>query len=332
MSVAKYKILLDKSISAVISAIEIYNKPDFKYREESFIILLVNAYEIMFKAKIVKESKNGIKSLFYKENKLSIKGEKTKQKIYAKNRAGNFKTIDIFSAIKKLEKIGFSIDTKLYENIDAIVEIRDNAIHLCNDSNMLSIKTQTLGTASLLNYLKLIETWFNENLSKYNFYLMPVSFYNNFNELELITSNSQKGEIENLIKYLAEKEKKNPYTKNSEFHFTLNLDISIKKSKTEGQINFVRTNDPNAPKIQLSEEDIRKNYPLDDTELFDAVKEKNNLIKKNKNYYIARDKHINNASLCYKRYPDPRKNKGTPKKFYNINVVDLIVKNFSQNT
>jgi len=43
MSVAKYKILLEKSISAAISAIEIYNKPDFKYREESLIILLVNA-------------------------------------------------------------------------------------------------------------------------------------------------------------------------------------------------------------------------------------------------------------------------------------------------
>ena len=34
--------LLDKSISAMIAAIEVYNKPDFLYRGETFL----NLYEI----------------------------------------------------------------------------------------------------------------------------------------------------------------------------------------------------------------------------------------------------------------------------------------------
>jgi hypothetical protein len=144
MSVAKYKILLEKSISATISAIEVYNKPDFKYREESFIILLVNAYEVMLKAKVVKESKNGINSLYFKEYKLNKKGQKTKQKVLA---------------------------TK--------------------------------------------------------------------------------------------------------------------------------------------------------------IKMKNPLIKKNKTYYNIRNKFLENSDLCYKRYPDPRTNKGNPKKFYNLNLVDLILNDFN---
>jgi hypothetical protein len=41
---ARCQHLLEKSVHAALSAIEIYNKPDFKYREESFSILLVNAW------------------------------------------------------------------------------------------------------------------------------------------------------------------------------------------------------------------------------------------------------------------------------------------------
>lgn len=44
--------LLEKSIHAALSAIEIYNKPDFKYREERFSILMVNALELLLKARI----------------------------------------------------------------------------------------------------------------------------------------------------------------------------------------------------------------------------------------------------------------------------------------
>ena len=40
---ARCQHLLEKSVHAALSAIEIYNKPDFKYREESFSILIVNA-------------------------------------------------------------------------------------------------------------------------------------------------------------------------------------------------------------------------------------------------------------------------------------------------
>lgn len=34
-----YRSLLDKSVNSMLSAIEIYNKPNFSYREETFAIL-----------------------------------------------------------------------------------------------------------------------------------------------------------------------------------------------------------------------------------------------------------------------------------------------------
>ena len=43
--------LYRKAEAALISAIEAYNKPDFKYREETFSILALNAWELLLKAK-----------------------------------------------------------------------------------------------------------------------------------------------------------------------------------------------------------------------------------------------------------------------------------------
>ena len=45
--------MLEKSINAIIAAIEVYNKPSFAYREESFSILDTNAWELLLKARIL---------------------------------------------------------------------------------------------------------------------------------------------------------------------------------------------------------------------------------------------------------------------------------------
>ena len=47
--------LIEKSIACAVSAIEIYNKPDFKYREETFSILMINSWELVLKAKLIKD-------------------------------------------------------------------------------------------------------------------------------------------------------------------------------------------------------------------------------------------------------------------------------------
>lgn len=60
--------LLEKSIACAVSAIEIYNKPDFKYREETFSILMINSWELVLKAKKIKDSNNNIKVIYLKEN------------------------------------------------------------------------------------------------------------------------------------------------------------------------------------------------------------------------------------------------------------------------
>ena len=61
--------LLDKSIAATVAAIEIYNKPDFQYRGETFSILAINGWELLLKAKWLDENGNKIQSLYVKKRR-----------------------------------------------------------------------------------------------------------------------------------------------------------------------------------------------------------------------------------------------------------------------
>ncbi len=65
-----YRSLLDKSVGSMLSAIEIYNKPDFNYREESFAILGVNSWELLLKAYLLRLNHFKVNSLYvYKDSK-----------------------------------------------------------------------------------------------------------------------------------------------------------------------------------------------------------------------------------------------------------------------
>ena len=48
----------------MLSAIEIYNKPDFKYREETFTILAINSWELLLKARILKLNNYRVNSIY----------------------------------------------------------------------------------------------------------------------------------------------------------------------------------------------------------------------------------------------------------------------------
>ena len=53
----------------MLAAIEVFNKPSFSYREESFAILAVNAWELLLKAKVLAENGNQMKALYSYERR-----------------------------------------------------------------------------------------------------------------------------------------------------------------------------------------------------------------------------------------------------------------------
>jgi hypothetical protein len=76
-------LFVDKSIGACLAAIEIYNKPNFSYREEVFSILMLNAWELLLKARVMKEGMARLDRLRFgnsgpaqTERKLSVNTQK----------------------------------------------------------------------------------------------------------------------------------------------------------------------------------------------------------------------------------------------------------------
>lgn len=68
-----YESLIDKSIGSMSSAIEIYNKPEFKYREETFAILAINSWELLLKARLLKLNNYRVNSIYcYKPYKNDV--------------------------------------------------------------------------------------------------------------------------------------------------------------------------------------------------------------------------------------------------------------------
>src|SRR5687768_10164910 len=105
-----YRALRGNAIAALMASIEIYNKPRMTYRSECFVILLINAWELLLK---------------------SILSKNRKRLFYPKKRDEPYQSLTLFDALKEAKE--FFPATVAYrpvaENIDKLADFRNNAMH-----------------------------------------------------------------------------------------------------------------------------------------------------------------------------------------------------------
>ena len=321
MRTPRYKPFVDKSISAALSAIEIYNKPDFNYREETFSILMINAWELLLKAKIIAENNSKLQSIYVMIPKTGKKGNKLKTTTPKLNRSKNPMTIGVNTCINLCKKVPINLDTSCCENIDLLLEIRDAAIHFQNDDLYLSKKVFEIGTASLRNYLITIRDWFNYDLSKYNFFLMPLSFYHDFDTIESFSVNNKTTQVQNLLKYIEGKEKIIPSNVNSTYNITLHLETKFVRSSSTTDLLVKYGDSPNAVEVNLKDEDIKKRFPFEYRELTKKLKDRYSNFKENKEYHHFRKALEGNQKYCRERQLDPGNPKSQIKRFYSSEII-----------
>ncbi len=323
MAKANHQIkLVDKSVASILSAIEIYNKPNFSYREEIFSILLVNAWELLLKAKILQDSRNKIQSIQIQEKTKTKKGDPTKRFYPSLNRSGNFKTIDIHKAIDILK-----LDKTLKANLESVIEIRDNSIHFYNKDKSLDKKIQEVCTASLKSYLFCTVDWFKYDMNKYNFYLMPISFHHPY-EIESNSINSLPKQEKNLFKYFKTKEKKNPYSENSPHNFALKMITKFEK----GDVGVPIKRSSKGVGILVTEESLFKNkYNISYDDLVANCKKRYIDFIQNK-IFNGHMKNIKlNVNLSKDSYLDQVKKIGSKKTFYCSEIYKELDKFYSKN-
>src|SRR5437763_8250586 len=91
--------LLRNAEGALISSIEIYNKPTFAYREETFAILALNAWELLLKAKLLEINGNKLKCLHICSKRELAPGRMSKKEYAKRNRTGNKMTASLEECI-----------------------------------------------------------------------------------------------------------------------------------------------------------------------------------------------------------------------------------------
>lgn len=144
--------LIDKSIEVFLLAIEIYNKPTIKYRVEGFALFVVNAWELMLKAHLIK--KKGEDSVYFKDNQ--------------------DRTISLSSCIKEIftnEKDPLRI------NLERIVELRNISTHfITTEYEYVYIP---LFQANVINFSMKLKEFHDVDITDYipeNFLSLAVSF------------------------------------------------------------------------------------------------------------------------------------------------------------
>lgn len=156
-----YRRLLGNAISAMLGAIELYNKPLFEYRDEVVSILLVNAWELLLKAIISKDGQ----SIYY-----------------PKKRGEPYRTLSCRDAFRKASNSSVwpaaTPARPIRSNIELIEIYRDNSVHFYNNSSF-GVLLYSLTQTSILNFRDIALQVFGKDVAKgISWRIMPLSFTN----------------------------------------------------------------------------------------------------------------------------------------------------------
>lgn len=306
-----YVSLIDKSLSSMLSAIELYNKPDFSYREEAFAILAVNAWELLLKAFILRSSKYNTRSIYKLIPKKKKDGTSSTRMIVSMNRTGNPKSISILSAIEFLTQQG-RLPRNVKLNIEALIELRDNAIHFVNTSKTFGKQIQEIGFACIKNYLTITKEWsVGIQFDRYNFYLMPLAYVEKGTIVDGVLTSEEKNYASLLQKKLKDSEE-------SSFDIAIAIDVQLKKGSSIDSLGMYYASD--GVPITLTEEAIKRRYPWTYNDLIEKCKSRYSNFKRGNpfNRYMREVK--SDSKLCHDRSLDPDNPKSPKKQFYSTNV------------
>lgn len=317
---ARSRELLDRAIAAMVAAIDVYNKPDFPYRAESFTILALNAWELLLKAKWLADRSNRFNSLFVRNG-----GARQKRLRYKRTRSGNPFTHSLDYLAKKLNEQKI-LHESAQRNLEALTELRDTATHFYHRSRELAERAQEIGMACLKNFVSAVKDWFDEDLSRFNFYLMPLSFVAPPPTVEAIQLNKME---ENFLRFL-DSLKPDDGDPASRYSVAVNVEVRFIRSKATNAVPMRVTSDLNALPVRMTEEQVRENYPWDYAELTRRCRERYSTFKIDQTYHQLRKALEAEKRFAHIRRLDPDNPKSSKKIFYNPNILHELDKNYNK--
>lgn len=317
---------VDKAQAAITSAVEIYNKPSFAYRDETFALLALNAWELLLKAKVLKDGGNALKVIRVYEARETKAGAPSKKRYLKRNRAGNPQTISLVACLRKLEKSPAKLGQEINGNLIALTEIRDNSAHYISASPVLAKQVLEISSASVRNFVILAKQWFGRDFADSLSLFLPLSFVNGAKDVESVIVTADESRLIKYLQQLAAADSKST----SPFAVAVRLEVKLERSSLTTASKVEISKDPDAVKVTLSEEDIRTKYPWDYKELTKRLNDRYTDFKQDKKYHALRKPLQEKEKYFKARYLDPGNPKSPKKDFYNPNVLPIFDKHYTK--
>ena len=264
---------LQKADAALLSAIEVYNRPTFAYREETFAILALNAWELLLKAKLLAEHSNKPRCLYTFESAHLTKAGKQSMKLYLKrNRSGAALTHSLWKTLTELEnKTPVRVDGRIQKNLEALIEIRDNAVHFVLASPQLAKQVLEVGNSSRSEFCRTGTTLVSTRSLRSSL----LSHADRF--CRCAGCGDSVGRLEGRVKanWLSRATRKcwRPRSCKSVQRHARSEPV-VQRSTAAGALAVAITNDPTAPQLTLTEDDFKKIYKWTYKQLVDHLKKR----------------------------------------------------------
>lgn len=317
-------LLLDRSISAMLAGIEIYNKPLFPHRAESFAMLAINSWELLFKAKWLLDNRNKISSLYVYEKRSLKNGTKGKKDKIKRTSSGAPFTHSIDYLLKKLLEYK-KIPQEVVDNIAFLLEFRNASVHFYLRSLESAQRLQELSMATVRNYTILVQDWFGSALSDFDFFLMPLALLNP----PIQYQHDRSVEEQRFLDYLM----KNGFNRKSpsgKFSVAINVEVKFTRTKDPRAIAVRFTNEEGATNISLSDDQIIEKYKYSYKELTDICKQRYSDFVENKEYHQYRKQFEKNQKYVYVRLLNPKNIKSSKTKMFSEAILTEFDKRYTR--
>lgn len=287
--------LTERSLDSFTLALEVYNRPSLKNRVEAFSIMIINAWELLLKARISKEK--SYNDIFYSNgNSLAI--------------SDTLKTV-------------FYSECPIKTNIEAVIELRDQATHLLIPE--IQSDLSELFQANVLNYQEQYKALLgNSPLSGQSVGMLSLIIDGPKPELAVI-KNNYGNETAKKINYFLNKVQnfKDKYN-STEFAVTIDYQLTLSKNKSESDINLVSGKEGQEVTPILIPKPLDKTHPyFRNQAVVEINKRHGKAIVTTYNFHAVISKHrIENKAEFYDH---------TDRKRYSESFIDWFVKNLQQN-
>jgi hypothetical protein len=300
------------------------------YREETFSILMLNAWELLLKAKLVADNNNDPRCIYVYESRQTKLGRLSKKLYVRRNRSGHNLTLSLAKCLVELDRRATTrVPSAVKSNLEGLIAIRDSAIHYLNATPRLAKRVLEIGTASVKNFIELGKRWFLIDFAFENLYLMPIGFVSAPGAATAIATTNDE---DKLVRFLADLVRSSASDAGADFHVALEVNLSFKRAPTEAVASVRVTSDPEAPSVTIREEDIRSRYPWDYEQLTRKLRQRYIDFMVNKKFHEVRKPLLADNRYSNSRFLDPGNPRSAKKDFYNPNILNEFDKHYTRTT